>query len=48
MEAVVNGKSDLEEISLEVVMVLERTFTIPLDISMMSDKSFHRHLALIG
>ena len=48
IEAVVSGKSDLEETSLKVVRVLERTLTILLDISMMSDESFYHHLALTG
>jgi hypothetical protein len=46
MEAVVSRKLDLEETSPKVVRVLERTLTIPLDISMMSDESFYRRLAL--
>ena len=48
MEVIVSGKSDLEETSLEVMRVLEKTLTILVDISMMSDESFHRHLALTG
>lgn len=35
-----------EEASLEVVKTLERVFTIPSDISTISNESFHLHLAL--
>ena len=41
MKAMFGGKT-----SLEMVRTLERVFIIPLDISTMSDESFHRHLAL--
>ena len=46
IEAMVGNKIGPEKASLEVVRTLERVFTILLDISTMSDESFHLHLAL--
>jgi hypothetical protein len=46
MEAIVGGRSSLGEDDLKVVKLLERILSIPLDISMMSNKSYNNHLAL--
>lgn len=46
IEAMVEGRTCLRNDSLEVVTNLERAFTIPLNISTMSDENFHRYLVL--
>jgi len=48
MKAIIGERSRNEEASLEVVKLLKRTSTIPLDITMMSDKSYDHYLDLNG
>lgn len=46
MKAIIGERFRNEEASLEVVKRLKRTFIIPLDISMMYDKSYNHYLDL--
>jgi hypothetical protein len=46
IKTIINGKLGLQETNLEVVRLLERIFIIPSDISMISDESYNRHLAI--
>lgn len=48
MKAIIGERFRNEEASLEVVKLLKRTFIIPSDITMMSDKSYNHYLDLNG
>jgi len=46
IKAIIGGRSGIKKASLNVMRLLERILIIPSDISMMSNKSYSRYLAL--